>query len=86
MLCYLCSHFVPSVDAKSSVAADQFHTSRYILGGVDVCFHPQGCGLKVVQGNIHARDSCALSTLRVISISNITTDNYWTILAAQSVC
>jgi len=53
------------------------HTSRFMLGGVDVCLHHKGSGLKVGQVNIQARDGYALSTLRVISISKIITYNSW---------
>ena len=64
--------------------------SRFTLAGVgqvvDVCFRSQGCRLKVVHVNIQARDSYALSTLRVISISKITTYNNWTNFAAHSLC
>ena len=48
-------HTLPSVDAKSSVAADQVDTYRFfgVGKGVDACFHAQDSGLKVVQVNIY---------------------------------
>ena len=53
---------------------------------VDVCFHSLDCGLKVVQVNIQARERFALSTLRVIPITKVTTDNFRINHAARSVC
>ena len=42
--------------------------------------------MKVVQVNIQVRDSCALRTLRVVPMNEVTTENIRTNHVAESLC